>query len=62
MKVWLPDRYCSFTIFVFKTNRIALDLQYFIGLRGILCYVIFQIWCCSKTFSRCGFEVALPGA
>lgn len=41
MKVWLPDRYCSLTIFVFKTNRIALALQYFIGLRGILCYVIF---------------------
>jgi len=41
MKVWLPDRYCSLTIFVFKTNRIGLALQYFIGLRGILCYVIF---------------------
>jgi hypothetical protein len=43
MKIWIPDRYFTFTNFVFKTNRIAIALQYFIGLRDILCYVIFQI-------------------
>ncbi|CAB1080801.1 hypothetical protein D1AOALGA4SA_8476 [Olavius algarvensis Delta 1 endosymbiont] len=33
-----------FTIFTFKTNSIAPGLQYFIGLRIILCYVNFQIY------------------
>jgi hypothetical protein len=46
-------------MFILKTNSIAFGLQYFIGLRSILCYVNFQVY--MKWYSL-NDEVARPGA